>query len=124
MPEKSSPSSAWASRRWRPSAMRKTAARPVSAPQSVRLPPRRRQPALVDVERRRGADVPEEVLVGFVEGPGRALHDGVDRAGREFGAEELPQKLCGVAPRDAVAHREGGDRRLQARAELPAGVPP
>src|SRR5665647_2283997 len=72
---------------------------------------------LVDVERRGGADVPEQVLVGFVEGPGHALHDGVDRAGREFGAEELPQKLCGVAPRDAVAHREGGDRRLQARAE-------
>jgi hypothetical protein len=61
--------------------------------------------------------VPEQVLVGFVEGPGHALHDGVDRAGRELGAEELPQKLCGVAPRDAVAHREGGDRRLQAQAE-------
>src|SRR5665648_362454 len=72
---------------------------------------------LVDVERRGGAHVPEQVLVGFVEGPGHALHDGVDRAAREFGAEELPQKLCGVAPRDAVAHREGGDRRLQARAE-------
>src|SRR5450830_157232 len=43
-PENSSPSSALASRWWRPSAMRKTAARPVSAPQSVRLPPRRRQP--------------------------------------------------------------------------------
>ena len=97
--------------------MRKTAARPVSAPQSVRLPPRRRQPVSVDVERRGGAHVPEEVLVGFVEGPGRALHDGVDRAGRELGAEELAQKLCGVAPGDAVPDREGGDRRLQARAE-------
>jgi len=83
-----------------------------------RAPAAAQAPAgLVDVERRRGADVPEEVLVGLVEGQGRVLHDGVDRAGRELGAEELPQKLCGVAPRDAVAHREGGDGRLQARAE-------
>ena len=72
---------------------------------------------LVDVDRRGGADVAEQVLVGLVEGPGRALHDGVDRAARELGAKQLAQELRGVAAGDAVAHREGGDRRLQARAE-------
>ena len=61
--------------------------------------------------------MPEEVLVGLVEGQGRALHDGVDRAARERGAEELAQKLCSVATGDAVPDRQGGDRRLQARAE-------
>ena len=44
MPGKSLPSSALASRSWRSAAIRKTAAWGVSAPQSVRLPPRRRQP--------------------------------------------------------------------------------
>src|SRR5713226_5916962 len=44
MPAKSSPRRALASRWWRSGAIRKTAAVCVSAPQSVRLPPRRRQP--------------------------------------------------------------------------------
>ena len=55
--------------------------------------------------------------MGLCERLARLLHDGVDRARRERGAEELAQKLRGVAPRDAVAHREGGDGRPQARAE-------
>ena len=97
--------------------MRKTAARPVSAPLK-RAPAAAQAPAgLVNVDGRGGADVAEEVLVGLVEGQRRALHDGVDRAGRERGAEQLAQKLCSVAPRDAVAHRKGGDGRLEARAE-------
>ena len=61
--------------------------------------------------------MPEEVLVGLIEGQRRALHDGVDRAARERGAEQLAQKLCSVATGDAVPDREGGDRRLEARAE-------
>src|SRR5450759_1268338 len=65
---------------------------------------------LVDVERRGGAHVAEQVFVGLVEGQGRVLQDGVDRAGRELGAKQLAQKLCGVTPGDAVAHRQGGAR--------------
>jgi len=83
----------------------------------VRLPPRRRQPVFLDVERRGGADVAEEVLVGFVEGQGHALQDRLDGACADARSEELAQELCGVAPRDAVAYREGGDRRLKTRAE-------
>jgi hypothetical protein len=83
----------------------------------VRLPPRRRQPVFLDVERRGGAQVAEQVLVGLLQGGARAADDGLDGTARELGAEELAQELCGVASRDAVAHREGGDRRLQARAE-------
>src|SRR5450830_1574279 len=83
-----------------------------------RAPAAAQAPAgLVNVDGRGGADVAEEVLVGLVEGPGHALQDRRDRACGEARSEELAQKLCGVAPRDAVAHREGGDRRLQARAE-------
>src|SRR5450756_1694202 len=97
--------------------MRKTAARKVSAPLK-RAPAAAQAPAgLVNVDGRGGADVAEEVLVGLVEGPGHALQDRRDRACGEARSEELAQKLCGVAPGDAVAHREGGDRRLQARAE-------
>jgi len=47
----------------------------------------------------------------------RLPHDDVDRAGGDAGSEELAQQLHGVAAGDAIAHREGGDRRLQARAE-------
>jgi hypothetical protein len=97
--------------------MRKTAARPVSAPLKRALAAAQAPAGLVDVERRRGADVPEEVLVGLVEGQGRALQDRLEEARGEARSEELAQKLCGVAPRDAVPDREGGDRRLEARAE-------
>ena len=88
----------------------------MSAPQSVRLPPRRRQPVFLDVDGRGAADLVCKRSVGLRERLARVLHDGVDRARREFGAEQLAQQLCGVAPRDAVPEREGGDRRLQARA--------
>src|SRR5450830_808364 len=83
-----------------------------------RAPAAAQAPAgLVNVDGRGGADVAEEVLVGPLEGQGHALQDRRDRACGEARSEELAQKLCGVAPGDAVAHREGGDRRLQARAE-------
>ena len=59
----------------------------------------------------------EQVLVGSFEHRGCSLHDGVDRAGRDAGAEQLAEQLCGIASGDAVAHREGNDRRLQTRAE-------
>src|SRR5450756_697532 len=117
MPEKSSPSSAWASRRWRPSAMRKNAARQVSAPLKRALAAAQAPAGLLDVDGRGGADLVCKLSVGLCERRARVLHDGVDRAARERGAEELAQELCGIAPRDAVAHREAGDRRLEARAE-------
>src|SRR5450756_933578 len=69
---------------------------------------------LVDVDGRGGADLVCKLSVGLCERLARVLHDGVDRARRELGAKQLAQKLCGIAPRDAVAHREGGDRRLEA----------
>src|SRR5450756_1532718 len=72
---------------------------------------------LVEVDGRGGADLVCKLSVGLCERRARVLHDGVDRAGRERGAKQLAQELCGIAPRDAVAHREGGDRRLEARAE-------
>lgn len=59
----------------------------------------------------------EQFLVGLLQGGAHAADDGLDGAARELGAEELSHKLRGVAPRDAVAHRQGGDRRGQARAE-------
>jgi hypothetical protein len=78
----------------------------------VRLPPRRRQPVFLDVDGRGAADLVCKRSVGLRERLARVLHDGVDRGRREFGAEELAQQLCGVAPRDAVPDREGGERRL------------
>ena len=97
--------------------MRKTASRAVSAPQSVRRCPAVRQPVFIDVERRGAADPVCKPSVGLGERLARVLHDGVDRAGRKLGAKQLAQKLCGIASRDAVAHREGGDRRLEASSE-------
>src|SRR5665648_979783 len=72
---------------------------------------------LIHVDDRGAADLLCKVSVGLCERLARVLHDGVDRAARERGAEQLAKKLCGVAPGDAVAHRECGDRRLEARAE-------
>ena len=83
-----------------------------------RAPAATQAPAgLVDVERRGGADVAEQVLVGLVEGQGHALQDRLDGACGDARSEELAKELCGVAPRDAVPDREGGDGRLQAWAE-------
>src|SRR5450830_908972 len=70
--------------------------------------------ALLDVERRGGADVAEQVLVGLVEGQGGALQDRLDRACGEVRSEELSDELDRVAARDAVPDREGDDRRLEA----------
>ena len=117
LPEKSSPSSAWASRRWRPSAMRKTAARQVSAPLKRALAAAQAPAGLLDVDGRGGADLAEQVLVGLVEGQGRALQDRLDRASGDAGSEQLTHELDRVTARDAVSDREGDDRCLQARAE-------
>src|SRR5450756_2207722 len=106
MPEKSSPSSALASRSWRSGAIRKTAARKVSAPKSVRLPPRRRQPVFIDVDRWGGADLVCKRSVGLRERLARVLHDGVDRARRDLGAEQLAHQLHRVAAGDAVSDGE------------------
>jgi len=47
--------------------------------------------------------------------------DLIDRAARDPRAEQLLTKLHRVAARDAVAHRQRRDRRLQARAERTRG---
>jgi len=72
---------------------------------------------LLDVERRGLPELVVQVRVGFLQGCAGAADDHIDGAGRERRAKQLAQELCGIAPRDAVAHREAGDRRLQARAE-------
>src|SRR5450759_3305556 len=72
---------------------------------------------LVDVERRGGAHVAEQVFVGLLQSGARAADDGLDGTARELGAEELAQELCGIAARDAIAYCEGDDGRLEARAE-------
>src|SRR5450756_2321623 len=72
---------------------------------------------LVDVDGRRGAHVAEQVFVGLLQSGARAADDGLDGTARELGAEELAKELCGIAARDAIAYCEGGDGRLEARAE-------
>ena len=72
---------------------------------------------LIDVERRRAADLLGKRSVGLRQRRAGLPHDGVDRAGRDLGAEQLAQQLRGVASGDAVAHHQDGNRRLQARAE-------
>ena len=72
---------------------------------------------LVDVDGRGGADLVCKRRVGLRERLARLLHDGVDRARRELGAEQLSHQFHRVAAGDAVSDGEGGDRRLQARAE-------
>jgi len=72
---------------------------------------------LVDVERRGLPELVVQVRVGFLQGCAGAADDHIDGAGRERRAKQLAQELCGVASGDTVAHREGGDRRLEARAE-------
>ena len=59
----------------------------------------------------------EQVLVGLVEGQGRALQDRLDRARADARSEELSDELDRVTARDAVSDREGDDRCLEARAE-------
>src|SRR5665648_1056966 len=93
-----------------PAATRRPAAPENSSPSS-------RQPALVDVDGRRGAHVAEQVFVGLLQSGARAADDGLDGTARELGAEELAKELCGIAARDAIAYCEGGDGRLEARAE-------
>ena len=97
--------------------MRKTAARPVSAPLKRTLAAAQAPAGLVDVDGGGGADVAEEVLIGLVESQGGALQDRLNGARGDARSEELAEKLCGVTARDAVPDREDGDRRLQARTE-------
>ena len=82
MPEKSSPSRAWASRSMtiRGDAKDRGAGgehAPERAPAAAQAPA-----GLVDVERRGAADVAEQILVGLVERRGRALQDRLHGAGR------------------------------------------
>src|SRR5450759_199931 len=117
IPANSSPSSAWASRRWRPSALRKSASCPLSTPLKRAPPPGGAPTGLLDVDGGRGAHVIAKPGVRLLERGARSLHDGIDRSARETATEELARELRSVAPRDAVSYREGDDRRLQARAE-------
>jgi len=72
---------------------------------------------LVDVDGGCAADLVVQPGVGRCERLAGALHDRVDRARGELGAEQLAHELHRVAAGDAVAHGERGDRRLQARTE-------
>jgi len=85
---------------------------PQRAPLAGRAPT-----GLVDVDGGRGAHVIAKPGVRLLERGARTLHDGIDRSARETATEELAHELRSVAPRDAVPDREGGDRRLEARAE-------
>ena len=51
-----------------------------------------------------------------------ALHDRVDRPGRELDPEQLTGELGRVTTRDAVTHRERDDRRLQPAARTPTAT--
>ena len=83
-----------------------------------RAPVAARPPAgLIDVEYRGGAALAQQLPVGHRKRRRRALQDGIDRAGAEPGAEQLTGQLDRVPAGDAVAHDQGGDRRLEARAE-------
>src|SRR5450759_3077115 len=95
IPAKSSPSSAWASRRWRPSALRKSASCPLSTPLK-RAPLAGRAPTgLLDVDGGRGAHVIAKPGVRLLERGARSLHDGIDRSARETATEELARELFG-----------------------------
>jgi hypothetical protein len=72
---------------------------------------------LVDVDDRRGLDLPLESGVGPGERVPGALDDRVDRSGREFDPEQLPGEFGRVAARDTVADRERHDGCLQPRPE-------
>jgi hypothetical protein len=117
MPEKFSPSSAWASRRWRSAAMRKSAARVSNRPHSVRRSPAVRQAVFLDVDHRGLPELVVQVRVGLLQSFAGAPHDLLDGAARALGAKQLAQELCGVAPRDAVSDRESDDRCREARTE-------
>ena len=70
---------------------------------------------LVDVDGGCAADLVVQPGVGRCERLAGALHDRVDRARGELGAEQLAHELHRVAAGDAVAH--GDDRGLQPRPE-------
>jgi len=89
----------------------------VSAPLKRASLPGGAPAGLVDVKRRGGADLAEQVLVGLAGRRGRALQDRLDRARGDAGSEQLTHKLDRVTARDAVSDREAGDRCLEARAE-------
>lgn len=83
-----------------------------------RAPLAGRPPAgLVDVERGGRADLRCKLGVGLFERLARALHDRVDRADREIGAEQLTHEPARVPARNTVPDRERRDCCLQARAK-------
>ena len=61
--------------------------------------------------------MPEQTVVGDGQRLPGALQDRLDRARGDARSEEFTDELDRVTVRDAVPNREGGDRRLQARAE-------
>lgn len=65
----------------------------------------------------------EQLLVGLLERPRCAPHDGIDRAGADAGAKQFAKELRGVAAGDAVTYRESGNRRLETWAEGPGWHP-
>src|SRR6266511_2968371 len=74
---------------------------------------------LVDVDDRRALDLLLQPRVRGGERLAGALDDCVHRPGRDPNPEQLPGELGCVTPRDAVTHRERGDRRLEPRPERP-----
>src|SRR6266511_3711015 len=74
---------------------------------------------LVDVDDRRALDLLLQPRVRGGERLAGALDDCVHRPGRDLNPEQLPGELGCVTPRDAVTHRERGDRRLEPRPERP-----
>ena len=85
-------------------------------PQGAALP--RIAPAgLIDAEDRGVLDRLAQLGVRIREGAGGPLADRVHRADRDLAAEQLCAELGCIAARDPVAHRQQGDRRLQAGAE-------
>jgi hypothetical protein len=111
MPAKSSPTSAFAlvaARRDPEEGRLRAQCAPERAPLAARAPA-----GLVDVEGGGGADLGCKLGVGLLGCLARALHDRVDRAGRESGTKELTHELARVPARDAVSDRQGRDCRLQ-----------
>lgn len=87
-------------------------------------PPAAKPPAgLVDVHCRSRTDLALERSVRSGGCLTAAVHDRVDRAGRNRAAEQLTEQLDQVASRDTVADSERRDRGLEPRPERPEGDP-
>ena len=90
------------------------------APQSA-LAAAQAPPGLIDIDVRRSAHPPEQLLMRLGQCVAGASEDVIDRAAADPRAEQLLAQLHGVAARDPVAHRQRRDRCLQARPERARG---